>query len=70
MNKYTLFAPPGTSEDEIRVAIAQIGPIHFREVEHSPVTIPDRGNFIRVSFMATNDGAYDRICRKLDAVEL
>lgn len=69
MNDYTFLVPPGTSEDQIRAAIAQVGPIHFQNVEHGPVTIPDRGNFVRISLKATNDGAYGRICRKLGSVE-
>jgi hypothetical protein len=69
MKQYSLFLPPNTSEDDIRAAIAQVGPIHFQDVEHSPVFIPDSGDFIHVTLRATNDGAYDRLRRKLGSVE-
>jgi hypothetical protein len=69
LRDYALFLPAGTDKDKVWAAIAQIGPIHFQEIELSSVTIPGRGNFVRVALKATNDGAYDRLCRNLNSVE-
>jgi len=69
LKKYALFLPEWTNENQVRAAIAQLGPIHFQEIELSSVTIPGRGNFVRVALKATNDDAYDRLCRNLNGVE-